>query len=188
MQANEATAQLFAFPSADAMVGFNLADLYPEANRPALQARLDTLAQYPVGKALDKVEFQATTVDGRLLTLHATSSRVNAPDGLAMLSMYHDITERVITEAALRRSEAMLSHLFATSPDFITLSDMETGVYVMVNTSYTRMFGYEASEVVGKSALELGIWFEPADGCDGRHPEHPGRGERAADLVRAQVG
>ena len=33
----------------------------------------------------------------------------------------------------------MLSHLFATSPDFITMSEMSTGRYVMVNKSFTRI-------------------------------------------------
>ncbi|HEX3140007.1 MAG TPA: PAS domain S-box protein, partial [Rhizobacter sp.] len=116
------------------------------------------------------VNYQAPS--GR--TLHFSVSGQPRYDADGQFAGYwgvsRDITAEVLaraahsaSEAALRRSQAMLSHLFATSPDFITLSDMETGVYVMVNVSFERMFGYSAAEVVGKSALDLGIWYEPAD-------------------------
>ncbi|WOB08648.1 PAS domain S-box protein [Piscinibacter gummiphilus] len=163
MLANEAAARLFGFASPEAMGGFNLEQLYPVPQRGLLHDRIRTLNGYPIGKTLDLAEFHLHAVDGRRLTVQANSARVSTNDGTAILSMYFDVTERVSTEIQLRRSQAMLSHLFATSPDFITLSDMETGVYVMVNESFTRMFGYSAAEVVGKSALELGIWYQPAD-------------------------
>lgn len=161
--ANEAAARLFGFASAEAMAGFDLALLYPPALRGLLHERIRTLAGYPIGKSLDLAEFQLHALDGRRLSVQANGARVNTRDGTAMLSMFYDVTERVSTEIALRRSQAMLSHLFATSPDFITLSDMETGVYVMVNESFSHIFGYGADEVVGRSALDLGIWARPAD-------------------------
>ena len=163
MLANEAAAQLFGFGSPHDMVGFDLMQLYPPPLRGLLQERIRKLAEHPIGQSLDLAEFQLRSIDGRRLTVQANGARVNTADGTAVLSMYYDVTERVITEGQLRRSQAMLSHLFANSPDFITLSDIETGVYVMVNDSFSRMFGYEASEVVGKSALELGIWYRPED-------------------------
>ncbi|MEO8154382.1 MAG: PAS domain S-box protein [Rhizobacter sp.] len=161
--ANQPAAQLFGFETAESMAGFDLLQLYPGPLRSLMQERIRTVAQYPIGKNLGLAEVQLHAVNGRRLTVQANGARVNAPDGPAVLSLYHDITDRVATEAALRRSEAMLSHLFATSPDFITLSDMETGVYVMVNASFTRIFGYTADEVVGKSSLDMDIWYDPAE-------------------------
>ncbi len=161
--ANDAAAHLFGFDSPEAMKGFDLVQLYPPPLHGLLAERIRRLAQSPIGKSLDLAEVQLNAIDGRRLTVQASGSRVNTADGPAVLSIYYDITERVTSEAALRRSQAMLSHLFATSPDFITLSDLETGEYVMVNTSFEQMFGYEAGEVVGKSALALGIWYEPTD-------------------------
>ena len=63
----------------------------------------------------------------------------------------------------MRRSEAMLSHLVATSPDVITLTDLQTGRYAMVNRTFERQTGYSAAEVVGRTSLELGIWRHPQD-------------------------
>jgi len=158
MLANDAAAQLFGFASAEAMTGFDLVQLYHGAQRGLLHERIRMLADYPFGKSLALAEFPLQSMDGRHITVQANGARVDTPGGPAVLSLYHDITERVATEAALRRSQAMLSHLFATSPDLITLTDMETSHYVMVNASFTRVCGYTAEEVVGQSALELGIW------------------------------
>ncbi|MBC7994620.1 MAG: PAS domain S-box protein [Rhizobacter sp.] len=161
--ANDAAAHLFGFTTAQAMSGFDLVQLYPPPLKGLLAERIRQLAKSPIGQSLDLAEVQLHAIDGRRLTVQCNGSRVNTADGPAVLSIYYDISERVSSEAQLRRSQAMLSHLFETSPDFITLSDMETGVYVMVNRSFESMFGYAADEVVGQSALDLGIWYEPAD-------------------------
>ena len=158
--ANDSAARLFGFKSAEEMNGFELAQLYPASSHEVLRERRKTLLAQPIGKSLDLAEVQLHAIDGRRITVQANGVRVNAPDGPAVLALYHDITERVTIEAALRRSEAMLSHLFATSPDLITLTDMETGTYVMVNPSFTRVCGYAADEVVGRSSLDLGIWHD----------------------------
>ncbi len=163
MQANESAARLFGFHSDREMVGFDLALLYPEEARGSLRDQQQALARESNGKSVGVAEIRLEALDGRRLTVQADGARVNAPDGPAVLMLYHDITARVDAEAALRRSQAMLSHLFATSPDYITLSDMRTGTYVLVNRSFTRMFGYTPEEVVGKSSQALGIWFDPAD-------------------------
>jgi PAS domain-containing protein len=77
---------------------------------------------------------------------------VDADDGPAMLSIYVDDTERLAAEEAVRRSESMLSHLVATSPDVITLTDLATGRFAMVNQTFERITGWTANEVVGRTA------------------------------------
>jgi PAS domain S-box-containing protein len=53
----------------------------------------------------------------------------------------------------------MLSHLVATSPDLITLTDMASGRFAMVNQTFERVMGWKASaEAVGRTATELGLW------------------------------
>ena len=74
-----------------------------------------------------------------------------------------DITDEVNAERALRQSQTMLSLLFANSPDCITLSELESGKVKMVNGGFTRLTGYGADEVVGRSTIELGIWHAPAE-------------------------
>lgn len=55
--------------------------------------------------------------------------------------------------ATQERYQALLSQVVSMSPDVITLTDLSTGRYEMVNASFTRLTGYEPSEVLGRSRL-----------------------------------
>ena len=54
----------------------------------------------------------------------------------------------------------MLSHLFATSPNCIALTEMASGRYAMVNPAFCRLTGFSAEEVIGRTAAELGLWHD----------------------------
>jgi PAS domain S-box-containing protein len=86
---------------------------------------------------------------------------------LGFWGVARDVTaERRAREALLateQRYEALLSQVVSMSPDVITLTDLGTGRYEMVNASFCRLTGYEAAEVVGRSALEIGIWRSVED-------------------------
>ena len=161
--ANEAAARLFGFANAAAMNGLNIATLFPAgATRERVALRMSQLAAMPSGEGLPVTDYQLRAVDGRPLSVQATAVRVDTVSGPANLAIFFDITARKAVEGALRRSEAMLSHLFATSPDCITLTEMATSRYAMVNAAFTRLTGYSADEVVGRTALEIGLWRDPA--------------------------
>jgi PAS domain S-box-containing protein len=160
--ANEASARLFGFANAAAMNGLDIATLFPFGpTRERVVERMDRLEAMAVGEGLPVTDFQLQAVDGRTLSVQATAVRVETASGPANLSIFFDITARKAVEGALRRSEAMLSHLFANSPDCITLTEMATGRYAMVNAAFTRLTGYSADEVIGRTALEFGLWYDP---------------------------
>jgi diguanylate cyclase (GGDEF)-like protein/PAS domain S-box-containing protein len=71
-----------------------------------------------------------------------------------------DITERKRMEAALRESEAKFATVFRTCPESISISAEQDGVYVEVNEAYERMMGYRRADVIGRSALDLGVWVD----------------------------
>ena len=162
--ANDAAARLFGFPDAAAMCGASVVELFaPGEHREAVADRLGALERLPVGDSLPVTDYQARSIDGRQVIVQATAVRVETASGPATLSIMFDITSRKRVEAALRRSEAMLSHLFATSPDCITLSELPSGRHTLVNAAFTRLTGFAAQEAIGRSASELGIWQDVAD-------------------------
>ncbi len=162
--ANEAAARLFGFADAEAMNGFPVIDLFPDGDsRERALERVAQLEALPVGEGLPVSDFQARSVDGHPVFVQGTAVRVETATGLATLSIFFDITKRKAVEGALRRSEAMLSHLFATSPDCITLNEMASGRYAMVNDAFCDLTGYEPDEVVGRTPAELALWRDPAD-------------------------
>ena len=74
-----------------------------------------------------------------------------------------DISERKRVEDALRESEAKYLTVFRTCPGSLSISSLEDGRYLEVNDAYERLFGYSRHEVIGRSALQLGIWVDPRD-------------------------
>jgi PAS domain-containing protein len=81
---------------------------------------------------------------------------VDTEAGPAMLAIFVDDTERLAAEQAVRRSESMLAHLVATSPDLITLTDMATARFAMVNDTFERSMGWKVNEAVGRTAHRTG--------------------------------
>ena len=164
LDANPAALDLFGFAELQALVDQDLLALFEGGDsRERERRRLESLQQMPAGEALPVAEFRLTAQQGRRIVVRATGVRLDTPDGPAVLSIFVDDTERKKAEDAVRRSEAMLSHLVATSPDVITLTDLQTGRYAMVNRTFERQTGYSAGEVVGRTALELGVWRHPQD-------------------------
>ena len=170
--ANGAAARMFGFASSEAMTGFNVAELYPQAdtgNQADAQAfghmrdRMEQLETLSVGEGVPIADFSLQAVNGRRLNVQVTGVRVDTSDGPATLSIFYDTTSRMAAEAALRRSEAMLSHLFATSPDSIALTEMSSGRFTLVNDSFLRLTGYRREELLGSTSFEMGIWVNLAD-------------------------
>lgn len=67
------------------------------------------------------------------------------------------LSERDRTMAKLRESEEKFSKAFRTSPDVMSIADLETGRYLEVNDAYKKTFGFTREETIGRSPLELGV-------------------------------
>ena len=162
LDANPAALVLFGFPTLASMLGTDLLLAYEGGDsRDRARRRAEQMLAMPDGAALPVAHFQLR-VQGKALTVQDTGVRVSAQGGPALLAIYMDVTERLAAEEAVRRSEAMLAHLVATSPDLITLTDMNTGRYVMVNKAFERVSGWRTAEAVGHTSLELGVWGSDA--------------------------
>ncbi len=164
LDANPAAVELFGYPDLAAMLGHHLeGHCEPGASRDAMRARIAQLETMAVGQALEPEELRVQSLDGHRMDVLAGAVRVDASDGPATLAILVDDTDRRAAEDAVRRSEALLSHLVATSPDLITLTELATGRYVMVNETFEQLLGYTREEVVGRRSVEVGVWARPED-------------------------
>ena len=158
LDANPAALALFGQDELQAMIGSDLLAHYESGDsRERARRRMEVLNGQPLGTALPVTDFKLS-IGERRVAVRATSTRMDAEGGPATLAIFVDDTDRLAAEEAVRRSEAMLSHLVATSPDLITLTETASGRYAMVNRSFERLTGWSAGEAVGRTADELGVW------------------------------
>lgn len=74
-----------------------------------------------------------------------------------------DVTQRRVAEEALRQSEERFSSAFRASPVAIAISKLPKGELLDVNSSFVKLFGYEHSEAVGRTADDLDLWSNMED-------------------------
>jgi PAS domain S-box-containing protein len=70
--------------------------------------------------------------------------------------------ERHYREADLRESERRFSTAFYSSPACCTINRFSDGRFLYVNDKFISMFGYSRAEALGRTALDLDLWAEPA--------------------------
>ncbi len=74
-----------------------------------------------------------------------------------------DITQQKQTEATLLESQEQFSKAFHSNPVACCISTLADGKVLDVNTSFLQTFGYERSEVIGRTSAELNLWANYRD-------------------------
>jgi PAS domain S-box-containing protein len=126
--------------------------------------------EYPAARSLMSGEIvKSEEIKYRLEDSTETYFSVNSapiydPEGRMVLSIvtFIDIAERKLAEAALRESEERFAKAFQASPDGLVISRIADAVLLEVNDSFVAMFGYARDEIIGKSALQIGLYADPS--------------------------
>ena len=158
LDANPAAMAMFGYTQRSSMIGQDLFSHYEPGDDERGRQRSAKLETMPVGALLPMAEVRLLTLARQLRQVSATSVRVDADSGPASLSFFIDQTDASRAQDALRRSEGLLSHLVATSPDVITLTEITTGRYAMVNKTFEQLTGFSKEEVLGRTSEEIGLW------------------------------
>jgi PAS domain S-box-containing protein len=81
-----------------------------------------------------------------------------------IVKIFSDLTSTVLrrkeAEHQLITSEEKFKKAFITSPDSININRLDDGMYVSVNSGFTKMTGFTEEEVIGKTSIELNIWVD----------------------------
>lgn len=79
------------------------------------------------------------------------------------LKEHYERDTRLLREAEsmIKKSEELFRKAFITSPDSVNINRLSDGLYVMVNEGFTKITGYTAEDVRGRTSLELDIWVDP---------------------------
>lgn len=97
---------------------------------------------------------------GEALTCVISSRLITVDDQPCSVTTLRDITQQQRAEAALKASEEKFAKAFHSSPDAITITECQSGRYLEINDGFCRLTGYSATEVVGRTVFEIGIWAD----------------------------
>ncbi|WP_423709198.1 PAS domain S-box protein [Undibacterium sp. WLX3042] len=66
-----------------------------------------------------------------------------------------------LSEQQQRETANRLLAVFEAVPDYMTLSQLETGRILYANAGFEKLTGHNKQDAIGKTSLELGIWSDP---------------------------
>ena len=155
---NEAYCRYFS-KRRDELLGQSFMDLIPPEDHPQVKRQIALLGRE---RPVVTYEDRALLPSGEIRWQQWTDRAIFDERGrlVEFQSVGRDITQRKRAEAALQESEARYRALVETSPDSITLTDLE-GRILVANQRAAQVYGaVSTEELVGMSALEL---IAPAD-------------------------
>jgi diguanylate cyclase (GGDEF)-like protein/PAS domain S-box-containing protein len=129
---------------------------------PESRDRLHEWVTRAAGGAFIREEVPLVGRDRQTLTIDFSLKPIKNEQGAVVLLIPEgrDITENKRAWEALRRSEERFNKFFRASPAAMSITTLGEGRFLDANESMLRLYGYTREEVIGHTALELGMWVE----------------------------
>jgi PAS domain S-box-containing protein len=159
IEINEGYCRLFAFTRAE-MLGHTSVELGIWEN-PADRERL--VSGLKERGEVRNLEMHMRTRQGESRIILLSADEIEISGKSCLVSVLHDVTDRVRAERALRKSEEKFSKAFRASPDGLGVSELESGRFIAVNDGYCKLYGFSREEMLGRTSVELGIWSDPRE-------------------------
>jgi diguanylate cyclase (GGDEF)-like protein/PAS domain S-box-containing protein len=98
--------------------------------------------------------------DGSKFPVEITASLIDLNGRKVITTSMRDITERMLSEKALRKSEEKFSKAFHSGAVLMSISTVEDGRIIDVNDAFLKTLGFSRGEVIGKTSNDLGIFVD----------------------------
>jgi len=150
---NKAEVDLFGIP-ANHLIGHST-DRYGED--PSYGATQRQILEETKNQGQYRTEVVNLAADGSRHIMDCRTREVLDDQGkaVALCGIATDITERKQIEQRLRYSEEKFSAIFHASQNLVSLSDLETGLFIEVNPAFCEKLGYRQEEVIGRKPAEI---------------------------------
>lgn len=99
--------------------------------------------------------------NGATLPVVVSSVAIRLGNQDCTVTVMRDVSQLREAERELRESEARLRKIFEASTESISLTDLESGVFIDVNQAFLDSTGYAHERIVGRTAQEIGFWENP---------------------------
>lgn len=143
-----------------------------------VQTRADLIGRLEQCGRVKDFEGQFRTRGGEFRDFLISAEKVEIGGKDHMLITGHDITERKRVEQDLRNSEARLFGILRIAPEAVIVTDGKQKI-TLFNDGAERMFGYDASEILGQP---IDVLIPPA--YRERHRQHVAKFRRSPETSR----
>ena len=154
-------------PSFEARTGLSIAEFMHvgDAAGPTLNPDSDTerlLDALRQRRPFRDMEFSMIGTRGQVLRARGTGEPVWDAHGqfLGWRGVAHNITAEWEAHQARQRAQALLDQMVRISPDAINVARLDNGHILMANAGFLSMTGLTEAQVIGRSAVELGLWSD----------------------------
>ena len=122
------------------------------------------IAETIEGKNTGELEFRVTHRDGTICYIIGKGELQLNDDGIPFQinGTAQDITERKLYEVALAESRTKFIKIFDRAPVLITITSLNDGIFIDVNSYSLEFSGYKKEEIIGRKSTEIG-WLIPED-------------------------
>ncbi len=104
--------------------------------------------------------------DGSTFPVEVNTRMLDMGGRKLLIASARDITERRVTETALRESEERFRKVFQSSPVAICITTLKEGRLLDANYAYWDLTGYDPDTSIGRDADELKMWDDPEERTD----------------------
>ncbi|KQN93464.1 LuxR family transcriptional regulator [Sphingomonas sp. Leaf231] len=110
------------------------------------------------GRTIPQMEAELELSDGGTRLVIVAGQPIDMGDQPCMLFTFADLEPRRKAEGALRQSEERFTRTFQLAPVPMAIGVRDGHLLCEVNTSFTRMTGYDATEIIGRPLGEVELW------------------------------
>jgi PAS domain S-box-containing protein len=132
----------------DGLLGSELVDLVPAEQRVLIT---EAVSRVLAGVNVESFDLELTTTSGTPVWASVSTSTVLSDSGAVILS-FRDVTAERALEHELRSTKEFLERLIDSTVDAIIAADLR-GTIILFNQGAERLFGYRASDVIGKKPV-----------------------------------
>jgi PAS domain S-box-containing protein len=118
------------------------------------------------GRTIPQMEAELEVPEGGTKLVIVAGQPIELEEQPCMLFTFADLEPRRKAQEALRHSEELFTRTFQMAPVPMAIGAREGHLLCEVNTSFTQLTGYSATEIIGKPLTEIGLWENGEAGQD----------------------
>jgi PAS domain S-box-containing protein len=156
---NAGAERIFGYSAAEAL-DQHISLIVPPDEALQLESNLAAMRH---GEQLMDLETVRITKDGRRIDVSRSAFPLydSGGDLIGFGGVISDITARKEAEDAVEEAYQRFAAVFNHSPAGISISRSSDGIFLDANERLLDMLGFAREDLIGRSALDLGIWVDP---------------------------